>query len=331
MNYGGAIYNSFGKEMIIENSTFSGKSTTNYAGGAIYSDTQKPVTVLNSTFYNNTAGSEGGAIYQATQTSGDYLTIINSTISGNSASSATVGAGVASYGALRIYNTILANSVVGYDCSWKYFYGMISIHNLIENNAPGDYSCVTPYLTVNPLLIPLADNGGATETMALDVHSPAIDVGDADHCPPTDQRGDSYPRPQGAGCDLGAYEFDSYPIVLSIKTIDPNPTSASQVRFAVTFNEPITGVDSSDFDLTTTGSILSASVFAVNGSDDVYSIRIQTGTGTGTIRLDVIDDDTIMDSTSNPLGGAGAENGDFDDGEEYIVRYYFFYLPLIIR
>ena len=35
--------------------------------------------------------------------------------------------------------------------------------------------------------------------------SPAIDAGDDSTCPPTDQRG--VPRPIGAHCDIGAFEF----------------------------------------------------------------------------------------------------------------------------
>jgi uncharacterized repeat protein (TIGR01451 family) len=51
----------------------------------------------------------------------------------------------------------------------------------------------------------LQDNGGATPTHALLPGSPAIDKGDDTSCPTTDQRG--LPRPQGAACDIGAYEF----------------------------------------------------------------------------------------------------------------------------
>jgi hypothetical protein len=74
-----------------------------------------------------------------------------------------------------------------------------------------DGSTATFLLDVDPLLLPLADNGGATDTHALDPGSPALDVGYAfpppavDACEARDQRG--VPRPQGAGvCDLGAYE-----------------------------------------------------------------------------------------------------------------------------
>ncbi len=52
----------------------------------------------------------------------------------------------------------------------------------------------------------LADNGGPTETIALVPGSPAIDAADGTNCPPTDQRGIT--RPQGAGCDIGAFELE---------------------------------------------------------------------------------------------------------------------------
>src|SRR5262249_50865678 len=55
---------------------------------------------------------------------------------------------------------------------------------------------------------PLHDNGGATLTFALDKNSPAIDAGDcvdsAGITVMVDQRGE--PRPQGDGCDIGAFE-----------------------------------------------------------------------------------------------------------------------------
>jgi CSLREA domain-containing protein len=62
-----------------------------------------------------------------------------------------------------------------------------------------------PGLVANPHLGPLADNGGPTATMALTAGSPAIDLIKPPCGTMPDQRG--VPRPQGAGCDAGAYEF----------------------------------------------------------------------------------------------------------------------------
>jgi hypothetical protein len=63
-------------------------------------------------------------------------------------------------------------------------------------------------------LAPLGNYGGLTETYALEAGSAAIDRVEqfpdvythlVPGCIPTDQRGE--PRPYGAGCDLGAYEY----------------------------------------------------------------------------------------------------------------------------
>ncbi|WP_223847121.1 T9SS type A sorting domain-containing protein [Hymenobacter montanus] len=57
---------------------------------------------------------------------------------------------------------------------------------------------------VDPLLSPLANNGGPTQTMALRAGSPAIDAGGSS-CPATDQRG----LVRVGACDIGAYEFSA--------------------------------------------------------------------------------------------------------------------------
>ena len=65
------------------------------------------------------------------------------------------------------------------------------------------HSCGLDRSGADPLLAPLASNGGATQTHALGAGSPARDLG-VGPCPATDQRG--APRPQGPGCDAGAFE-----------------------------------------------------------------------------------------------------------------------------
>lgn len=108
------------------------------------------------------------------------------------------------------------------------------------------------------------------------------------------------------------------PIVNSILRADVSPTNASTVKYSVTFSEPVTGVDASDFQLTATG-ISGAAITSVTGADATYTISVNTGSGSGSLRLDVVDDDSIQDATNNPLGSLGVGNGNFINGESYVV------------
>jgi hypothetical protein len=66
-------------------------------------------------------------------------------------------------------------------------------------------------------------------------------------------------------------------------------------------------------------------VSSISGSGDTYTVTVNTGSNKGTIRLDLVNDDTIMDLASNALVG------DYTSGETYQVRFYWNYLPLIVR
>jgi hypothetical protein len=121
------------------------------------------------------------------------------------------------------------------------------------------------------------------------------------------------------------------PTVVSVTRLDTSPTSASSVRFLVTFSESVSGLDASNFQLATSG-ITGAAVTQmgqfVNG---IGTITVNTGGGVGTIRLDVIDDDTIKDAAGLPLGGVGLDNGTFTSGEVYQIDMRQLYLPLVLR
>jgi hypothetical protein len=72
---------------------------------------------------------------------------------------------------------------------------------------------------IDPLLGPLADNGGPTQTFALLTGSLAIDAGDDATCSAApvnglDQRGVT--RPQESHCDIGAFELKIYWIYLPL-------------------------------------------------------------------------------------------------------------------
>jgi CSLREA domain-containing protein len=147
---------------------------------------------------------------------GDDVAIINSTITANHALKGGGGLNSAQdyaplsdkieLGRVRLRNSIIAQNTSA--AGPRNCHVNAQIIESTGHNLDSDSSC---FLTApgdlpsrDPLLAPLADNGGPTETQALLLGSPAIDAGAADGCPQHDQRGVA--RPQGAGCDIGAYE-----------------------------------------------------------------------------------------------------------------------------
>jgi hypothetical protein len=109
------------------------------------------------------------------------------------------------------------------------------------------------------------------------------------------------------------------PTVSSIVRVNPNPTNLASVQYTVTFSEAVTGVDPTDFKLTTSG-VAGASVTGVTGSGNTRTVTVNTGTANpGTIRLDVVDNDSIIDLANNKLGGTGLGNGNFNTGQVYNV------------
>lgn len=108
-------------------------------------------------------------------------------------------------------------------------------------------------------------------------------------------------------------------VVTSIVRVDPSPSASGVVHFVVNFSEPVTGVGINDFLLAVTGTISNAAVMDVNGAENTYLVTASTGTGDGTLRLDLIDNDRILDILSVPLGGFGIGNGSFTLGETYTV------------
>lgn len=100
---------------------------------------------------------------------------------------------------------------------------------------------------------------------------------------------------------FGAHPDAVPPTVLSITRLDPNPTAAASIRFQVTFSEEVIGVDAVDFSLATSG-ITGAAVADVSGGPAAYTVTVSTGTGEGTLRLDVPVTATITDPLGTALG-----------------------------
>jgi hypothetical protein len=185
---GGGIYNA--GTATLANCTLAGNSAD--VGGGISND--GTATLANCTLSGNSA-TGGGGIYNA-----GTATLANCTLSGNSA---TVGGGIYNYSqcTVTLNNSIVANSVTGGDI---YNPGTLQgSHNLV-----GDGSGLPGWLSGDPQLGPLQDNGGPTQTMALPPGSPAIDAGDNALVPAgvtTDQRGGN--RFVSGVTDLGALEY----------------------------------------------------------------------------------------------------------------------------
>ena len=115
--------------------------------------------------------------------------------------------------------------------------------------------------------------------------------------------------PLSAGFTSGeTYTIDkTSPTVLSSLRADPNPTAAASVNFTVTFSESMAGVDVSDFSLTTSG-VSGAAISGISGSGSTYTVSVITGSGNGTIRLDVVNNGSIINGSLYPLA-AGYTSG----------------------
>ena len=197
-------------------------------GGAVYNSGLAEV--YDSTFVGNDAtipfGSQefGSAIHND-----DSLFLTNSTISGNGSSQLNTAAAIDNFGtmvltnvtlsgnriwalrndvggSLTLYETIVANTLFGSNCSGPITNG--------GNDLVDDTTCGTiPILSgLDPTL---ADHGGATETHALLAGSNAIDGGE-DCGVPDDQRG----APRVEDCDIGAFEYMGCPVLELTGAID---------------------------------------------------------------------------------------------------------------
>ena len=233
---------------------------------------------------------------------------------------------VVSTSALDAYNNVLSDGGVGnsrgIDCSGNWYNRRDAIDARVINEVKtGTGRIIDDPSQVGGWITPAAgtacadsDHDGMPDTWeqsyGLNPNSPGSS---------TDTDGDGYTNIEeyfNATNPLDSMPpITTYPAVSSI-TVASN--SAGSVNFMVTFSKNVTGVDVSDFTLTTSGASGTA-VSGVSGSGGVYTVGVGTGSGDGTIRLDLLDDNSILDPYSNPLGGPSAGDGNFTSGEVYTV------------
>jgi CSLREA domain-containing protein len=324
---GGAISNHSGT-LIIRNSTFSGNQTGN--GGDPTETSQ---------------GGDGGAVYNTGSLSISHTTVnVNTVGNGGRGSVANASNAPGSFG---LSNSIVANTIGQNDIYGNVFSGD---YNLVED--PGGILPGAHNITgLDPMLGPLADNGGPTITHALICGSPAIDAGVADALA-TDQRGAGFARTfddpamanavDGDGTDIGAFEVqaplvcntapvangDSYstneddgyvgvaPGVLGNDTdADANPLTASQVSGPA---------HAKFFSLAPDGAFLYVPVDNFNGTDSfTYKANdgsLDSNTATVTITVNAVNDAPVASATpatqtvqySDPINQVTASVADID-------------------
>ncbi|HUP92899.1 MAG TPA: CSLREA domain-containing protein [Solimonas sp.] len=201
-----------GGALVLTGSTLADNSGRNGAGLFLQDVSAQ---IANSTLSGNsataTAGSLGGGIYAQ----GGSVALSNVTLAGNAAR----GGGDSVFidratrpTTLTASNTLFSSA--GAACRTSSGAALASgSGNLVANAAGNDASCGTSQALARQVatdalrLAPLSDNGGPTQTLALQAGSVALDTGVANGCQPVDQRG--VPRPQHGACDIGAFELAS--------------------------------------------------------------------------------------------------------------------------
>jgi len=193
---GGGIYDNSGATTITSSTIAANSALPTGDGGGIYNNANG-MNLTNCTITSNNAF-DGGGIFN----NGVIVNAINVTIADNSAGA--TGGGILNNGTAAMTSSIIAENIAdtGPQCQ-----GVITDSGT-NLQFPGT-DCGASIPSADPVLIPLGDNGGPTQTMALGPGSAAIDAA-TEICPPVppvDQRGIT--RPQGAACDIGAFELVS--------------------------------------------------------------------------------------------------------------------------
>jgi hypothetical protein len=222
------MYNFSSSSPTLTNVTFSDNSA--FTGGGMWNGASSSPTLTNVTFSGNSAGFSGGGMYNTSSSP----TLTNVTFSGNSA--VVFGGGM--YNAFS--SPALSNCILFGDSGGEFRNDKGSA-TVNYSDVQGGYSG-TGNINQDPLLAPLGDYGGPTQTMPLLPGSPAIDAGTATGAPATDQRGVG----RVGAVDMGAFESRGFTLAITGGNHQQalvNTTFATPLRVQVTssYGEPVQG------------------------------------------------------------------------------------------
>lgn len=227
---GGGLFETGFHTSVIDKSAIIGNTAT--GGGGIAGRRLALEIITRSTIAANSARDIGGGI-----TTNGRVALTNVTVVGNTISTTTEGGGaglngfgpasggsagaIANASTYTLANTIIANNTIAGsapvvancggtgegDPTARFFSFGFNLEDADTCGLRG----IGDQTGIDPMLQPLADNGGPTLTMALKEGSPAVDAGDNEVCTNNDQRG-QLGRADGNldgdfRCDIGAYEL----------------------------------------------------------------------------------------------------------------------------
>jgi hypothetical protein len=322
---GGAIYHQNGT-LTIARSTFA-SNTTRGQGGALWLLEASTTSISNSTFSGNSAtgippnnGSSGlGGAILINAASG--VTISHTTIANNHADwvGGGITGGMSNGSSTTLRGTIVANNTaanggnpwnIAHNCSSQLQDGGGNLQFPTHANPgdPNDPNCTAVIAIGDPMLGPLASNGGYTQTRALPPGSPArnrVTTG----CPPptSDQRG--LARPQGAACDAGAYEAAPVVSVANLSPVEGNaPTPA--IPWAITLSEANSQTVTVGYQTVNGTAVAGADYTALAGVVTFPPGATQTSVGL-LVTADLMDEDdeTFSLALSNPANASVGAGG----------------------
>ena len=257
--FGGGGLFLYDANVVIRDSLISGNTSVGWGGG-IYTAVSTTLSIIGTTVSGNSSASGGGGLRLIGPSVIAFSTVTANTAPADKGSGVWASNGTA---ASRVFRSSIVAGNTNSDVDGDVTVFQSSGFNLIGTgssigafNQPGDQTGV-----INPLLSPLADNGGPTMTHALLPGSPALDVGDppavagAGGVPLDDQRGTPFGRIydgdgiDGARIDIGAFESQPIPtVVIGDYNADGTTDAADYVIWRKTLGMTVTIFTGADGD-----------------------------------------------------------------------------------